>query len=198
MPGTSADGPIDRKMIDHQGRQHLRRDHHSLRGAARGRIGQPGPVGHAGQRVLSDAYPEPGHPRVGLVASEERMLTAAAATFKKNEEYDAKDKLVVVGHADVRGPASYNMALSRRRAEAVKAFLVSQGVPADRIDIRADGKQKEVTVAQVQQLQAKDAASSEVDDAAEGRDVAGVQPPGRSHPRTGGAAVGGGVSQCRA
>ena len=102
------------------------------------------------------AYPEPGRPRVGLVASEERMLTAAATTFKKNEQYDRKDQLVVVGHTDVRGPAGYNMALSRRRAEAVKAFLVSQGIPADRIEIRADGKQKELTVAEVQTLQAKD------------------------------------------
>jgi hypothetical protein len=101
-------------------------------------------------------YPEPARPRVGLLGSEKQVLAAAAAAFKKNEQSDPKDKLVVVGHADIRGPDSYNMALSRRRAEAVKAYLVSQGIPADRIEIRADGKQKELTVVEVQQLEQKD------------------------------------------
>ena len=34
------------------------------------------------------------------------------------------------------GRASWNLVLARRRAESVKAYLVSQGVPADRIEVR--------------------------------------------------------------
>ena len=43
----------------------------------------------------------------------------------------------VRGYTDRLGSDSYNMELSRRRAEAVKAVLVQQGVPAQKI--RADG-----------------------------------------------------------
>ncbi len=39
----------------------------------------------------------------------------------------------IVGHTDSSGPASYNQALSERRASAVKDILVKQGIPANRI-----------------------------------------------------------------
>ncbi len=101
-------------------------------------------------------YPVHGHPRVGLVPSQEKELAQAATTFKDHEEYAQPNKLLIVGHADVRGPASYNMVLSMRRAELVKHYLVSRGIPASEIEIRADGKKQELTEAQVKQLQAKD------------------------------------------
>ena len=46
--------------------------------------------------------------------------------------------LVITGHADRIGTEEYNQGLSERRANAVKAYLVKQGVAADRI--RASGK----------------------------------------------------------
>ena len=49
---------------------------------------------------------------MGLVSSQEQTLTEAATTFKNNEECNQQNKLVVVGHADMRGPEKYNMALS--------------------------------------------------------------------------------------
>jgi len=42
-------------------------------------------------------------------------------------------KIVVEGHTDSTGPLSLNEELSRRRAEAVREFLVHHGVTADRI-----------------------------------------------------------------
>jgi len=42
----------------------------------------------------------------------------------------------IQGHTDMRGAREYNQDLSRRRAEAVKAFLVSQGIAADRLAAR--------------------------------------------------------------
>lgn len=42
-------------------------------------------------------------------------------------------KITIEGHCDVRGDDAYNQTLSERRAEAVKAYLVSKGVPADQL-----------------------------------------------------------------
>jgi outer membrane protein OmpA-like peptidoglycan-associated protein len=39
----------------------------------------------------------------------------------------------VLGHTDSRGTEAYNMSLSERRAAAVKAYAVSQGVPTGRL-----------------------------------------------------------------
>ncbi len=80
------------------------------------------------------AYPEAKHPKVGLVESQEQVLAKAADTFKSNEQYDRENqKLMVVAHADVRGSEKYNQALSERRAETVKEYLVSQGIAVDKI-----------------------------------------------------------------
>jgi OmpA family len=103
------------------------------------------------------AYPERRHPKVGLVSSERQTLEKAAATFKKNEQYDSEsNKLMIVGHADVRGPKKYNLALSERRAEVVKDYLVSQGIGADKIEIQAEGKDKQLDQEQVEKLQSQD------------------------------------------
>lgn len=50
------------------------------------------------------------------------------------------DVIVATGHADRLGSQQYNEELSRRRSEAVKAYLVSKGVPPDRIQTRALGE----------------------------------------------------------
>ncbi|HKK13063.1 MAG TPA: OmpA family protein [Gammaproteobacteria bacterium] len=52
--------------------------------------------------------------------------------------------VTVVGYADRIGPARYNKGLSRRRAEAVKQYLVQQGVNPDAIEIRAMGEKDPV------------------------------------------------------
>lgn len=48
--------------------------------------------------------------------------------------------LRVMGHADRRGPMPYNLDLSRRRAAAVRDYLVAQGIPSSVIDIEAYGE----------------------------------------------------------
>jgi hypothetical protein len=101
-------------------------------------------------------YPERRHSRVGLVASEEQALAKAAATFKNNEQYDQQSRLMVIGHADVRGPEKYNLELSERRAELVRNYLVSQGIATDKIETRPEGKNQELTEQQVQKLQSQD------------------------------------------
>ncbi|WP_296652469.1 outer membrane protein OmpA [Paraburkholderia sp.] len=53
--------------------------------------------------------------------------------------------VVATGHTDRIGSAAYNDRLSLRRAQAVKAYLVSKGVPADRIYTEGKGKRQPVT-----------------------------------------------------
>jgi len=57
----------------------------------------------------------------------------------------AFDHLDTVGHADRIGGDSYNLALSRQRAEAARAYLVGKGIDAGRIRIDARGEGEAVT-----------------------------------------------------
>ncbi|AUX44827.1 hypothetical protein SOCE26_062960 [Sorangium cellulosum] len=48
-------------------------------------------------------------------------------------------RIELVGRADPRGTEAYNQQLAQRRAERVKAILVKEGLPADRIATRSTG-----------------------------------------------------------
>lgn len=50
------------------------------------------------------------------------------------------ETIIAIGHTDWIGTDAYNQALSVRRADAVKAYLVSKGVPANRITASGKGK----------------------------------------------------------
>ena len=100
-------------------------------------------------------YPKRRRPNMGLVSSEAQVLTKATNTFKNNEQYDQRNKLVVVGHADVRGAEKYNRALSERRAELVKDYLVSRGIAAEKVETRAEGKDSQLNEQKVENLQSE-------------------------------------------
>ncbi|RKQ71787.1 peptidoglycan-associated lipoprotein [Litorimonas taeanensis] len=51
---------------------------------------------------------------------------------------------IIEGHADERGTREYNLALGARRAEAVKAFLVGQGVASGRLTTVSYGKERPI------------------------------------------------------
>jgi peptidoglycan-associated lipoprotein len=51
-------------------------------------------------------------------------------------------KVVIEGHCDERGSTEYNLALGDRRAAAAKQFLVSLGIPTDRMETVSYGKEK--------------------------------------------------------
>lgn len=50
--------------------------------------------------------------------------------------------IIIGGHADERGTREYNLSLGARRAEAVKSFLVSQGVSPSRMSTVSYGKER--------------------------------------------------------
>jgi hypothetical protein len=106
-------------------------------------------------------YPDRTHPETGLLASQQQTLAQLAASFKKYLDYDDTAHLVVVGHADVRGSGPYNEALSERRANRVKDYLVSQGIAADKIETRAEGKERQLERREVEQLEAENTVKEE-------------------------------------
>jgi len=67
-------------------------------------------------------------------AAKENVRTLANSL----NEYPGTD-IKIVGHTDNKGTESYNMSLSERRAAAVKAYAVSQGVPNARLSTLGKG-----------------------------------------------------------
>jgi len=53
--------------------------------------------------------------------------------------------VIAIGHADVIGSEAYNQKLSVRRAEAIKAYLVSKGIEPNRIYTEGKGEKQPVT-----------------------------------------------------
>ena len=72
--------------------------------------------------------------------SDKAVLGRQAAWLSK---YPAV-RVTVEGHADERGTREYNLALGARRANAVKEYLVSQGVSAGRVETVSYGKERPV------------------------------------------------------
>ena len=54
---------------------------------------------------------------------------------------DASLKLVIEGHSDARGSNEYNLALSLKRAESIRDFLVSEGVLKDALAVSSKGEE---------------------------------------------------------
>ena len=71
------------------------------------------------------------------------LSAQALATIKQAADaFKAKGnaRITATGHTDTSGPENYNMALSLRRANAVKDALVRQGVPATAIAVVGRGE----------------------------------------------------------
>ena len=67
----------------------------------------------------------------------QQALNADAAILKKNGNW----VITIEGHCDERGTAEYNLALGEKRALAAKTYLVSLGIPADRLRTVSYGKE---------------------------------------------------------
>jgi OOP family OmpA-OmpF porin len=63
-----------------------------------------------------------------------------AAQIMKEEDLS----VVAEGHTDSIGSVSYNLKLSERRANSVRDYLITQGVPADRLEAKGFGKSQPV------------------------------------------------------
>ncbi len=82
----------------------------------------------------ADAYF--GFNRATLNAAGKQKLNKIAATLKKGVK---EPRIDITGYTDRIGSAAYNEKLSLRRAQAVKAYLVSRGIPAAYITVKGAG-----------------------------------------------------------
>jgi len=98
---------------------------------------------------FATAKPRLEAPDAGLLASQEKTLTALASDFLIYLRVKPDARLTLEGHADPRGSVEYNQTLSQRRVDRVKGFLTALGVPGANIQTEAFGKQENLTDSQV-------------------------------------------------
>jgi outer membrane protein OmpA-like peptidoglycan-associated protein len=72
-----------------------------------------------------------------LSANGKKVLQDYAASLKNMKSIST---VTLVGHTDGMGSVAYNNALGQRRADAVKAYLVSQGISPNVIQASSKGK----------------------------------------------------------
>ena len=77
-----------------------------------------------------------------LTGQAQRLLNSKAGFLRTHSNIS----VTVEGHCDDRGSESYNMALGKRRAEAVKKFLVDQGISTDRLVTVSYGENKPIAL----------------------------------------------------
>ena len=103
----------------------------------------PGPTGpepgtqqdlvvNIGDRVLFD------FDQYAVRADQEAVLQRLAGWMRQYGNI----ALTLEGHADERGTREYNLALGERRANAVKDYLASLGIAADRLFVVSFGKER--------------------------------------------------------
>lgn len=72
-------------------------------------------------------------PNASWTMTEADKTTANTLTQVLMEPANAEKLIEIGGHTNSVGNAAYNESLSQRRAEAVKQYLIANGVPADRL-----------------------------------------------------------------
>jgi outer membrane protein OmpA-like peptidoglycan-associated protein len=96
--------------------------------------------------------PKVADPQGGLVPSQIQRLDEIVSNFKEYLTVRPEANLILGAHADHRGSVEYNKALSQRRADRVKSYLVEHGIPAERLQTEAFGKEHNLTDKEVQDL----------------------------------------------
>jgi len=113
------------------------------------------------QQPPAPAAPKPAAPKAAA-PKPEKITNASTVNFDFDRYVirpDARGKLddmvgklrnvtlevvIAVGHADRLGSDAYNMKLSVRRADSVKAYLVSKGIAASRVYTEGKGERQPV------------------------------------------------------
>lgn len=82
--------------------------------------------------------------RVFFAFNSSVLSDTAQETLRRQAEWlqaNPDIKVTIEGHCDERGTREYNLALGERRAEAVRAYLLSLGVTKDRVATISYGKE---------------------------------------------------------
>jgi OOP family OmpA-OmpF porin len=78
------------------------------------------------------------------VLKPEGMAAIDSQIISKLKDVQKLELVLVTGHTDRIGSQAYNQKLSERRADAVRNYLVSKGVPKDKIETLGMGKTQPV------------------------------------------------------
>ena len=123
---------------------------------------EPAPAPPPAPAPQAPPPPPPPPPPSKPAPKPEKVTTASTVNFDFDRYVirpDARSKLddlvsklrdvnlevvIAVGHADRIGSDAYNMKLSVRRADSVKAYLASKGIAASRIYTEGKGKRQPV------------------------------------------------------
>ena len=81
-----------------------------------------------------------GFDRSYLTANSKAQLDGLKQILKENPTYRAE----LHGHTDAIGSVDYNIALSRRRGQKTKNYLVANGIAANRLDIQIYGEDRPI------------------------------------------------------
>lgn len=106
-----------------------------------------------------------------LLASGKTLIQELAASGQK---------INLAGFADATGSDAYNKALSEKRVQAVKSYLVSQGVPAELLETTAHGESKaKYSNADIQNMRREGKSRSEIHNIVEGDRKVDILIPGQ-------------------
>ncbi|MEL6877151.1 MAG: peptidoglycan-associated lipoprotein Pal [Pseudomonadota bacterium] len=103
----------------------------------------PGTQAHFEQAVGSNTVVYFDTDRFNIDSSDAASLQAQAQYLGQFSQVT----VTIEGHADERGTREYNLALGERRANSAKNYLVSLGIPANRIRTVSHGKERPVALA---------------------------------------------------
>lgn len=87
--------------------------------------------------------------RVFFESDQTDLTPQAIATLEKQVQWLQtynRYTFTIEGHADERGTREYNIALGARRAQSVRSFFISRGIPAQRMRTISYGKERPVAV----------------------------------------------------
>ena len=87
--------------------------------------------------------------RVFFETDSTELTPQSVATLEKQAQWlrsYSQYAFLIEGHADERGTREYNIALGARRAQAVRDYLASRGIAAQRMHTISYGKERPVAV----------------------------------------------------
>jgi len=90
-----------------------------------------------------------------LTAEAKASLENKALPMVKEVIKSSNGKVVIEGYCDERGSVSYNKKLGKKRADAVKAFFVKNGVKSSKVKVVSYGKAMPVDAGHTEEAWAK-------------------------------------------
>ena len=108
-----------------------------------------GQLGAASDPTSPEYFTQTVGDRVLFAVDQSTLSPAGQATLNGQANWlitNADYMAIIEGHADEQGTREYNVALGARRANAVREYLISQGVDANRLRTISYGKERPIEI----------------------------------------------------